>query len=82
MDLHKKKVKDIEIMNSSTRLLNSVFNKTKYEARKHRVIDRESKVRQKSRIKEEIERTRLMHLSNNINLLAPLPLSSPSKAKI
>ena len=63
MDLHKKKVREVEITTSSTRLLNSVFNKKRYEQRKNRMIVRDSKMMQKKRVTEEIERTRIFEMT-------------------
>ena len=50
------------IVNSSTRLLNSCFNKRQYELRKQRMIMRDAKIYQKQRIEEELERTRHHYL--------------------
>ena len=63
MDLHKKKVREVEITTSSTRLLNAVFNKKRYEQRKNRMIVRDSKMMQKKRVTEEIERTRIFEMT-------------------
>lgn len=46
------------ILHSQTRLLNSVFDKHKYEAKKKRMIHRDSKRVQKAIVQNEIERQR------------------------
>ena len=64
------------ILHSQTRLLNSVFDKVKYEAKKKRMIHRDSKRVQKAIVQNEIERQREVQQLPPPTVVSPTTLSS------
>ena len=55
------------IENSAVRLLHSVFDKRRYDRKKRRFINKDSKAIQRKRINEEIEREKMASMYGEVD---------------